>query len=810
MSLYRSARNRLAQAAKSRLARRSPDTFGMRRFRHLLDDYQVADLIEVDGKVPLNYFTYTPNFGDLISPWLVEKMTGREVAVADRKAPHYVVIGSIINQSTDQSIVWGSGTYGTEAQGEAAPGARYTAVRGPLTRAKLGAARGFGIPVPEVYGDPALLLPLYYMPDVKVTHEYGVAVRWSERRWAQATYGPGVKLIDFSRSDVEEVVRDLLSCRRIITSSLHGLIVADAYGIPSAWLASDSPRGGVFKFYDYFASVRKFRAPQSLDLAAGTITTELIRDSLTFSGEAIRFDYRPLLDASPFLRRKKPARPRAAAGRPGREAGTRLRSAPGTDVLLPTLGYFGGIAVNYLPVRTEGRVSEVTFFGPKSEGQVDVRGLGLYYRGRQVVVDEAKTTMLQSSDALRAGDRPSPFALGGIRTVREPGAWWTVRFDTPVEADEVRVFNRLDGWGRRARKLTVAVAGGTGGFRTVRSVDADRVVEETLALVSRLTDRQIDGSVLDSKEAAGGARREALAELARRAGEGLLTPDREEQRLLFSLVRTDRLRADQTLTDDEWALLGHLLAAERLRVPATRTSMRSLQFVLRSREELRRLEAEINNAGQVLGTPPAVLTRHGVVDVSGLRRMSDDYIRTIERAGELLDSCGYPMMLAYGTLLGAVREGDFLAHDDDVDLMVPLTAVGREDGEPELAALREQLRERGWKVTRPNSYTNFHLHDPETGLHVDVFPLFVDGDTTALHMEKMRLRSIDTDIVMPPRPLTFQGHELWGPARPEAFLAERYGEGWSVADPYYDWPWKLLDDQPDEAAAVPGSSEGRA
>jgi|GEM_PF-300722 pyruvyltransferase len=271
---------------------------------NILDDYEVADLIEVDGNVPLNYFTYRPNFGDLLSPWLIEQMTGRPAVVANRKKPHYVVIGSIISQSTDQSIIWGTGSYGTEGEEEVAKKARYTAVRGPLTRAKLSAARGFGIAVPEVYGDPALLLPLYYRPEVPVTHKYGMVVRWSERKWANSTYGPGVKLIDFSRSDVEAVVRELLSCRKIITSSLHGLVVADAYGIPNAWLASSSPRGGVFKYYDYFASVNKFRRPHKFDPSDQPVTVERLRKSFTFSGEPIEFDHRALLDAAPFLRRK--------------------------------------------------------------------------------------------------------------------------------------------------------------------------------------------------------------------------------------------------------------------------------------------------------------------------------------------------------------------------------------------------------------------------------------------------------------------------------------------------------------------------
>ena len=94
-------------------------------------------------------------------------------------------------------------------------------------------------------------------------------------------------------------------------------------------------------------------------------------------------------------------------------------------------------------------------------------------------------------------------------------------------------------------------------------------------------------------------------------------------------------------------------------------------------------------------------------------------------------------------------------------------------------------------MTRPNSYTNFHLVEPSTKLHVDVFPLLVDGDRTKLHMEKMRLRDIATDILLPPRSFTFLGEEMLVPADPEAFLVERYGEGWSTPDQFYDWTWKL-------------------
>jgi pyruvyltransferase len=299
------ARRRLKRETVQRLRDTRIPIARQDRRQALIDDYVVSDLItNADGSVPVNYFTYRENFGDLLSPWLVKKMTGHEVKVANRKKPHYVVIGSIVNQGTDQSIYWGTGMYGTEGKAEAPAGATYTALRGPLAQAKLSAGKGFGISTPEVYGDPALLLPFYYSPKVAVTHEFGVVVRWSERSWAEAEYGPGVKLIDFSRGDIEAVIKELLSCRKIVTSSLHGLIVADTYGIPSAWLKSKTPRGGVFKFYDYFASVNKFRRAQTFDPTTSAVTVERLRKSFEFSGEAIDYDFRPLLDVCPFLKRK--------------------------------------------------------------------------------------------------------------------------------------------------------------------------------------------------------------------------------------------------------------------------------------------------------------------------------------------------------------------------------------------------------------------------------------------------------------------------------------------------------------------------
>ena len=247
------------------------------QLRRIVAEYQVADLLEVDGRVPVRWWQHADNFGDLLSPWLIEKMTGREVVAAGRRQPHYLTIGSILGLTSENSIVWGTGSFGTEDTSRFAPGATYTAVRGPLSRVRVAKQ---GIECPTVYGDPALLVPAYFTPRIEKTHTYGIVARWSDERWREAEIGPDVKLIDLGTTDVESVIEAMLSCRFIVTGSLHGLIMADAYGIPSAWVITGTAEGGAFKFFDYFSTVNKFRNAQVLDFTL-PVTAARLRDRST-------------------------------------------------------------------------------------------------------------------------------------------------------------------------------------------------------------------------------------------------------------------------------------------------------------------------------------------------------------------------------------------------------------------------------------------------------------------------------------------------------------------------------------------------
>src|SRR5690606_41422923 len=59
-------------------------------------------------------------------------------------------------------------------------------------------------------------------------------LRWSETERNDKMDIPGVKKIFLGSDDIEGTIDDMLSCKRIVSSSLHGLILADAYGIPNA------------------------------------------------------------------------------------------------------------------------------------------------------------------------------------------------------------------------------------------------------------------------------------------------------------------------------------------------------------------------------------------------------------------------------------------------------------------------------------------------------------------------------------------------------------------------------------------------
>jgi pyruvyltransferase len=200
------------------------------------------------------------NYGDMMGKYLVEKISGKSVDWVFPKhfsfknyfQPIYVTIGSILTHVNEHCVVWGSGIISKEYSIKKA---KFLAVRGPQSRQYL---LNQGYEVPDIYGDPALLLPDYYAPVIEKKYKFGIVPHYTDYKKIMQEYQDQkeVLIIDLMTNDVEEVTNLFLQCGRIISSSLHGIIVSHAYQIPAVWVKfSDKLFGDGIKFQDYFESV---------------------------------------------------------------------------------------------------------------------------------------------------------------------------------------------------------------------------------------------------------------------------------------------------------------------------------------------------------------------------------------------------------------------------------------------------------------------------------------------------------------------------------------------------------------------------
>lgn len=116
-----------------------------------------------------------------------------------------------------------------------------------------------GFDVPEVYGDPALLLPRYFAPKIEKKYKYGIVPHYADYKIVENWFKTcdDIYLIDMMTNDVESKTIEFLQCEKIISSSLHGIIIAHAYGIPAVWQKfSHSVFGDDIKYQDYMESVQ--------------------------------------------------------------------------------------------------------------------------------------------------------------------------------------------------------------------------------------------------------------------------------------------------------------------------------------------------------------------------------------------------------------------------------------------------------------------------------------------------------------------------------------------------------------------------
>lgn len=165
----------------------------------------------------------------------------------------FLCIGSVIAVNRNKSTnIWGSGLISKD---EIIYPANILAVRGRMTQKRL---KELNIPYNDVIGDPALLLPLIKKPINFKHNKVSIIAHFCQSQKVKEIFAnvENVNIIDIT-DDLEKILDDLSGSSLVLSSSLHGIIVAHAYGVKALWCNFDEvkPNGDQVKFYDYFSSV---------------------------------------------------------------------------------------------------------------------------------------------------------------------------------------------------------------------------------------------------------------------------------------------------------------------------------------------------------------------------------------------------------------------------------------------------------------------------------------------------------------------------------------------------------------------------
>lgn len=202
------------------------------------------------------YWAKKQNFGDLLGSLVLKKFTKLDSTWANPADAQLVIIGSVLDQLPPDwsGIVAGAGKLHEKTK-LILPNAKILAVRGPLT-AK-------GLKGDFVSADPALLADELVGPVDKI-YDLGLVPHWTDRTLEHEVkflkYNPKIIRVN---ADPLQVIREIGQCRKIVSSSLHGIILADAFDIPRRieisprMLTHAHQEGGLFKWQDYQASLGK-------------------------------------------------------------------------------------------------------------------------------------------------------------------------------------------------------------------------------------------------------------------------------------------------------------------------------------------------------------------------------------------------------------------------------------------------------------------------------------------------------------------------------------------------------------------------
>ena len=244
-----------------------------------------------------------------------------------------------------------------------------------------------------------------------------------------------------------------------------------------------------------------------------------------------------------------------------------------------------------------------------------------------------------------------------------------------------------------------------------------------------------------------------------------------------------RMKVPRHLRAEALETLIGLAVAARIRPSGTTRAIKTLRALRQSQGQEKKFTSFEALFKRSLGN--VRLTNHGY-RAESFQDM--DHATVWAKVGQhidTLDERGYPVFLNSGTLLGVVRDGKLIDHDDDVDLAVILHAETPEDAAAEWKALTADIHAKGLLDVASFGDPAIIKLLPIGDVQVDLFPGWLQGEDVFIYPHTSG--QLTKDDILPVQTCAVSGNPI--PRESEKVLAVNYGDAWRDPDPYFKFPW---------------------
>ena len=457
--------------------------------------------------------------------------------------------------------------------------------------------------------------------------------------------------------------------------------------------------------------------------------------------------------------------------------------------LLPSYGYLGGLKHEPLTLTLNKKANAVHLYSLNTNAYLNFNNLKIYDENN-ALLGEAAIDSVEVSSNVSSNDAVKVITAGtGFHSKREAVPQLSVTFKEATYVSRIELINRRDKWGSRANSLTIKAQLENNTLEPLYNLHSADATHQTL--------QQLNDVLAHYQLPTDG--RTTRHELI-----NAIICDFENK--LSALTNADFTLPIQMLstwnetykrTNDETHELELKLLALYVFFKTKKSlslSLSSFSRLLEFSDDIEFLETCINDYRQQCELLPIKLTKHGAARQGMLVSNTEDVLNTLDKVMQDLSNLGVNPCLAYGTLLGAKREGAFISHDDDVDILIELSKTPMHEHQVKevMQQFLDKLDSSEYRISTGSKTTktyNVHIFHKKTNIMIDVFPYWYNEDKAYLHMEKMAIKGIPKEILEKRTTIKLYNKTFSAPADITGFLELRYGETWSVSDRYHEWPW---------------------